>query len=255
MFIEERHRAILGLLGREGKVNVKKLSKTFSMSESMIRKDLQTLEKNGKLKRTYGGAVQLEYHTLVNGEDFITKLYKNKENKTKIAQKVLNLIEDEDIIFLDISSVSYLLVKMLLNSDINVTIVTNMPLIASIIKSAYKQKFIFIGGDYNTQTGGNIGSQAIEQISRYRCRKCFIECSGINLDDGSLTVLNSEDSHTKKAIMSISKESYLLASGLSFKRDGLFSFASLTDFNGIITEIKPDDKNMLLLNQYGVELV
>ena len=46
MFIEERHEVILDMLNKEGKVNVKDLSKTFNISESMIRKDLQSLEKN-----------------------------------------------------------------------------------------------------------------------------------------------------------------------------------------------------------------
>ncbi len=255
MFIEERHEVILDMINKEGKVNVKELSKTFNISESMIRKDLQSLEKNGKLKRTYGGAIQLE-RTLVDEEDFIiTRVYRNREAKSEIAHKALDLIQDDDIIFLDISSTSYLLAKMLVNSNKNITIITNMPLLASMIKSTNEQKFIFIGGDYNTLAGGNIGSQAIEQISKYRCSKCFIGCIGINLDDGSLTALNSEDSHTKKAIMDISKESYLFAPSMYFKQDGLFNFANLIDFKGVITEIKPDDKTMSALNQYGVEVI
>ena len=166
MFIEERHEVILDMLNKEGKVNVKELSKTFNISESMIRKDLQSLEKNGKLKRTYGGAIQLE-RTLVDEEDFIiTRVYRNREAKSEIAHKALDLIQDDDIIFLDISSTSYLLAKMLVNSNKNITIITNIPLLASMIKSTNEQKFIFIGGDYNTLAGGNIGSQAREQISK-----------------------------------------------------------------------------------------
>ena len=45
MFIEERYNHILALLEQNGKVLVKDLSKTFNVSESMIRKDLQLLEK------------------------------------------------------------------------------------------------------------------------------------------------------------------------------------------------------------------
>ena len=45
MFIEERYRYILNLLDQNGKVLVKDLSKEFNVSESMIRKDLQALEK------------------------------------------------------------------------------------------------------------------------------------------------------------------------------------------------------------------
>ena len=254
MFIEERHEMILKLLKENGKVNVKELSKTFGISESMIRKDLQSLEKDNRLQRTYGGAIQIK-RTLIDEEDFIIKRVQiNRDAKLEIAHKSLNLIQNGDIIFLDISSTSYLLAKMLLNSDKKITIITNMPLLASMIKSTNEQKFIFIGGDYNTLVGGNIGSNAIEQISKYRCGKCFIGCIGVNLDDGSLTALNSDDSHTKKAIMDISKESYLFAPSVYFHQDGLYNFANLVDFKGIITE-NPTPEISLILKEYGVELL
>ena len=53
MFTEERHEHILNLLNNNGKVLVKDLSKEFNVSESMIRKDLQFLEKKNLLQRTY----------------------------------------------------------------------------------------------------------------------------------------------------------------------------------------------------------
>ena len=60
MFTEERHEHILNLLNNTGKVLVKDLSKEFNVSESMIRKDLQFLEKKNLLQRTYGGAINIK---------------------------------------------------------------------------------------------------------------------------------------------------------------------------------------------------
>ena len=60
MFTEERHEHILNLLNNNGKVLVKDLSKEFNVSESMIRKDLQFLEKKNLLQRTYGGAINIK---------------------------------------------------------------------------------------------------------------------------------------------------------------------------------------------------
>ena len=56
VFLQERLDKIEELLLIEGKVLVRDLSEQFKVSESMIRKDLQMLEKQGRLKRTYGGA-------------------------------------------------------------------------------------------------------------------------------------------------------------------------------------------------------
>ena len=57
MFMEERLEEILRILKKDGKVLVKDLSVKFNVTEGMIRKDLQKLEQEGLLKRTYGGAI------------------------------------------------------------------------------------------------------------------------------------------------------------------------------------------------------
>ncbi len=59
MFLEERQDKILELLNENGKVLVKELAEMFGVTEDSIRKDLSTLELDGKLKRTYGGAVSI----------------------------------------------------------------------------------------------------------------------------------------------------------------------------------------------------
>ena len=57
MFAEERIEKIIELLNENEKVVVKELSKRFNVTEDCIRKDLKILEKQGILKRTYGGGV------------------------------------------------------------------------------------------------------------------------------------------------------------------------------------------------------
>lgn len=84
MFIEERYNEILNLLHKNGKVNVKDLSQIFDVSESMIRKDLQFLEKDGQLKRTYGGAIQVG-RTIVGSEYFDQRLQINTESKVSLS--------------------------------------------------------------------------------------------------------------------------------------------------------------------------
>ncbi len=59
MFLEERQESIMNLLNTEGKVRVKELSAKFNVTDDCIRKDLGSLEKQGRLKRTYGGAVAI----------------------------------------------------------------------------------------------------------------------------------------------------------------------------------------------------
>ncbi|NMM64904.1 DeoR/GlpR transcriptional regulator [Clostridium sp. P21] len=254
MFIEERHKLILDLLEKDGKVLVKDLSIKFQVSESMIRKDLQVLEKNNLLQRTYGGAINIK-RTIVNAESFSKRVEKNTDLKEIIAKKAYDLIEDGDTIFLDLSSISYFLTKLIMQNRKKVTLITNMVALSSLFNLDSNMNVIFIGGDYNFLEGGNIGSHSIEQIKLYRCNKSFIGCSGIDLRDGSVSSGISEDAGTKKAIISISKESYLMALNERFSLDGIFNFSNITDFHGVITEDLPNNAIMNLVEQYDVNLI
>lgn len=254
MFIEERHKHILDLLERDGKVLVKDLSAQFGVSESMIRKDLQVLEKNNLLQRTYGGAINIK-RTIVNTEALFSRVEKDTDLKAIIANKIYELINDNDTIFLDASSISYLLTKLLIQNNKDITLITNMVEISSLLHLDLKMKVIFIGGNYNSFVGGNIGFHSIEQIKLYSCNKAFIGCSGINLTNGTVSTSLSEDAGTKKAIMNISKEVYLIATNKRFNLDGIFNFSNISDFHSIITEAQPNNNLMNLLKQYDINLV
>ncbi len=253
MFIEERYNHILTLLEQNGKVLVKDLSKTFNVSESMIRKDLQLLEKKNLLQRTYGGAISVN-HKLVNIESFQHRILKNQEIKHQIAQKSLAFIEEEDTIFLDASTTSYMIAKSIIAQDLSLTLITNMTQIASLIPTSSKVKFIFIGGDYNPLVGGCIGSYAIEQIKAYRCTKAFMGCGGIDLSDGTLSTPLSEDAATKKAIMGISKQLYLVTSNQKFETNCSYNFAHIMDVTQIITECTPSVSILSQLKEYNIPM-
>ena len=254
MFIEERYKYILDLLDKDGKVLVKDLSVQFNISESMIRKDLQVLEKKNLLQRTYGGAINIK-RTIVNGESFFKRVEKNTDLKEIIAKKAYDQIKENDTVFLDASSISYILTKLLIKSNKDITLITNMVEISSMIPLDSKIHVIFIGGDYNALERGNIGSHSIDQIKLYRCNKAFIGCSGIDLRYGSISTGESEDAGTKKAIMNISKELSLMATNERSNIDGIFNFSNIIDFHSIITEASPSNTIMTLLEQYDVNLI
>lgn len=254
MFIEERHKQILEQLERNGKVLVKDLSKQFQVSESMIRKDLRVLERNNLLQRTYGGAININ-RTITNPESFLKRVANISDLKEVIARKAYELIKENDTVFLDSSSISYFLTKLLIQNPKKITLITNMVEISSLLHLDIKMQVVFIGGDFNPYVGGNIGSVANEQIKLYRCNKAFLGCSGIDLSDGSVSSGISEDSGTKKTIMSISKELYLMAPNERFNLYGIFNFSNIADFHGIITETAPKDAIMTLLNQYDVNVI
>lgn len=254
MFIEERHKCILELLEHNGKVFVKDLSETFNVSESMIRKDLQSLEKQNLLKRTYGGAIKVT-RQIVNEVSYLKRIHIDIERKEKVALKAYEIINDNDTIFLDASSISYCIAKLIVAEDKRVTIITNMIVLSSVIESTKNIHIIYIGGNYNSIAGGTVGSHSINAIKNYQCNKAFIGCVGINTQNGNLSTSISEDANTKRAIIDISKELYLLVLNKRFNIDAVFNFAKLSEFDSIITENAPDSIIMNELKKHNVHLI
>lgn len=58
--MEERRRSILREVEEKGKVRVAELSKRFGCSEVTIRNDIRSMDMEGLLVRTHGGAVKLD---------------------------------------------------------------------------------------------------------------------------------------------------------------------------------------------------
>lgn len=253
MFIDERLEKIINILNQEGRVYVKDLSTKFNISESMIRKDLQKLEKMGELKRTYGGAI-LE-RKKAESTNIETRLVKNKDIKSQIAEKAFEQIDEGDIIFLDISSINYLLAQFISERNKKVTIVTNMVEITSLFSNNSNTQIICIGGMYHKDLGGVIGSVAIENIVKYRTDKAFIGSCGINLFEKNISNFNLEEGPTKKAIMKYSKKVYIVIENEKFNFDGSYNFARLSDIDAIITESVPDKKITDILTKSDISLL
>ena len=61
MLAIERKNEILAILQKEQRVLVSELSKRYDVTDETIRRDLEKLESEGYVKKTYGGAVLNQY--------------------------------------------------------------------------------------------------------------------------------------------------------------------------------------------------
>ncbi|GKU26290.1 DeoR/GlpR family DNA-binding transcription regulator [Clostridium folliculivorans] len=252
MFAEERLDAIIKILNTEGKLKVKDLSIKFNVTEDCIRKDLKTLENQSLLKRTYGGAVQVRE----SAEDIgvLTRKDADITTKTIIAQKAFNIINHRETIFLDISTTNIILAKLLASSNKQITIVTNMLDIVTVLSKPNNIRVICTGGILNRNLDGFTGAPTIEIISKYKFDKSFIGSCGIDVFDESITTFDIDDGITKRAILESSKKSYVVMEDSKFHMDGNYKFACLSDIDCIITEKAPTEEVQSILSDFNIEV-
>ena len=253
MFLEERQEAILNLLSRDGKVRVKDLSEMFKVTEDCIRKDLGALEKQGKLKRTYGGAVvrRENLHMLEVSKHRNTDV----EAKRRIAQAAVKLIHEKDMVFLDISTSNLAIAELLVKTDRDMTVVTNMIDILVVLARNPKIRLVFAGGKINKSRDGFWGGMTLDFISRLKPDIAFVGAVGVDVKENSVSTYDIEDGINKAAIVRVAKRAYVVAEARKLSNDGNYNYTSLDTLSGLITDSKPADDICEAAEDYGVEII
>ena len=253
MFLEERQQAILELLKNEGKVKVKNLSEFFNVTEDCIRKDLGALERQGKLKRTYGGAVlqreNLHMHEVAKHRD------RDVDAKRKIAQAALKLIGERDMVFLDISTSNLAVAELLVKDERDITVATNMIDILVTLSRKPNVKLIFVGGTLNKSHDGFWGNLAFDFISKLKPDIAFVGAVGVDVMENSVSTYNIEDGVNKAAIIRHSKKAYVVAEARKLNSDGNYNYTTLDTLSGLITDQKPSKDICNAAEKYGVQII
>ena len=253
MFLEERQAKILEMLERNGKVLVKELAEIFSVTEDSIRKDLSTLELDGKLKRTYGGAVTIEEKLQMTEAN--RRRISDIEAKRKIAAAAVKLMQPQDLIFLDISTISIAIAQILEKTENNYKIMTNMVDVLVMLARNPKINLFFAGGQINQSRDGFSDALNMEFISNFRPDISFIGAFGVDIKKNSLTSRDTAGGIHKARMIDISKSSYVIAESGKIGVVGTYNFATLDKVTGIITEVKLPDKLATIAEQLGVKII
>ena len=203
MLKSERKQLILEELSKHKIVSLEKLVGLLDTSESTVRRDLDELESENKLRRVHGGA-ELP-HSLQEEETIQEKSVKNLQEKKLIAQKASSLIKEKDVIFVDAGSTTAFLIKELEQKDI--TVVTNsihhaVQLVDKLIPT------VIIGGGVKMTTDASIGGVALNQINQLHFDRAFIGMNGV--DEGYFTTPDMEEGAVKRAILENAKQTYVL---------------------------------------------
>ncbi|MFC3929043.1 DeoR/GlpR family DNA-binding transcription regulator [Streptococcus caprae] len=203
MLKSERKRFITDKIREENTVSLEELTNLLETSESTIRRDLDELESENKLRRVHGGAERIAslQEELSNQE----KSIKNVQEKMAIAKEALAQIDEGDVVFIDAGTTTELLVRELTFKQ--VTVVTNSIHHASKLVERGIQTII-IGGFVKQSTDASVGQLAVEQIKRLNFDKAFLGMNGV--DENFFTTPDLEEAVIKQLIIENARKAYVL---------------------------------------------
>ncbi|MDS0525205.1 DeoR/GlpR family DNA-binding transcription regulator [Clostridium sp. SHJSY1] len=235
MLTEERHRLILSKLENESVVYVNDLVNYLKSSESTIRRDLNTLHNQGKLKKVHGGATSLNQES-INTKEEIVELRQNLnlDEKLKIAKEAAKLIKPNDMVYLDAGTTTELMIGFI--EEKNAVFVTNGIVHAKKLIQNHCKTFI-LGGELKLTTEAIVGVEAINSLRKYNFTKAFLGTNGIDIERGYTTPDISE-AMVKEEAMYRSKKSYILCDKSKFKLISSITFGEINKAIIITTKLK-----------------
>jgi DeoR family transcriptional regulator, fructose operon transcriptional repressor len=240
VLVAERQQKIVELVNIRKSIRVSELSESFNVTEETIRRDLEKLEKENKLKRSHGGAVSIQEEDPDVSEREIT----NVNEKKAIANAAAELVESGDRIILDASTTAWYMAKALPN--IPLTVITNSIKVSIELSKKDKIEVISTGGRLNTKSMSYLGPLAERSLDMYHVNKCFMSCKGLHLENG-LSDSNEEQALLKKKMAEQSDQVTVMVDSSKFGVKGFSKIAPLSKARQIITdsEINPGVKAKL----------
>lgn len=216
----------------KGRVESSVLAEVLDVSLETVRRDLTTLERQGHLRRTHGGAV------LIQKMPFDSKLAARAqlmiEEKRRIAKAALEFLPTEGSILLDGGSTTAMLAD-LLPEDSGLTVVTNSLPIASLLGGNRTITLQVTGGVVRERSQCLVGRWALETLRQIRVDVGFIGTNGLSIERG-LSTLDEREAQVKHAMIEASRETIALADHSKIGVDDFCTFAALRDVEVLITD-------------------
>ena len=249
--VERRHKIVIQIQ-EEKKVLVQELAIKFSVTEETIRRDLEKLEDQGILKRTYGGAIVNEGTNVDIPLDMREVI--NKEGKVNIAERVEEEIKDGDTIMLDSSSTAYYVAKCLRKSNKRVTLITNSLKVITDLQDYKNINLILAGGVFRESSKSFTGKWAQSIIKNYYVNKAIICCKGIDIERGVMDS-NEEEAEVKKVMVNSASKVILVVDSIKFDKSSFVNIVQFKDIDYIYTDKDVNDKWKKVLKNNKIELI
>ena len=237
MSSEERRAAILSMLDRATSVQVTQLAEAFGVSRVTARADLDVLARDGKLRRTHGGAVSLSKTLTVSVQE--RRINVNAEAKRSIARLAAPLVEDGDSVLVDSGTTALELVRAI-SGRTGVTVVTDDFTIADYVdRTAPSLDVIMLGGSLRKGHRYTAGPLAMRTLEVLHPRKAFVTPTSYVPGRGLMT--NNQDmAELKRAFLTCADRTFVLMDQSKVGAPGLLWFGTLRGVEAVVMDADPD---------------
>lgn len=249
MLVGQRRAHLLRLLDETGKIVAKDAAAELGISEDSIRRDLRDLAAEGLCQRVYGGALPVSPAVA----DYTTRHSVEPGGKRAVAVTAAGLVRPGSTLILD-GGTTALAVAEALPRDLECTVITNSPTVASALLQHPSADLFLLGGRVFKHSAVACGAAAVEAAQNVSADLCLIGVTGVHPEAG-LTTGDAEDAAMKRALAARAAETYVLASSEKIGTASPYRVLPWGQVTGVITDAAPTDEVIKQLSALDVEIL
>ncbi|MHC1693251.1 MAG: DeoR/GlpR family DNA-binding transcription regulator [Sphaerochaetaceae bacterium] len=253
MLAVERLSAIEKALNTNDCVSVADLSRSFSVTEETIRRDLEKIVTNDPtVVRVHGGAYKIK--TFDHEAPYQLREQMLVEEKERIAKASFSRLVEGDTIMLDSSTTALHLAQCIKQNTLKLSVITNSLRIASELSDCDHTNLIVTGGAFRQSSRSFVGYATTNMLKDLHADKAFVSCSGVHEKFG-LTDNNESEAQVRRLMLANSDHRFLLVDSDKFGRCKNFHITDVSGVHAFLTNKEPDRNLKELLAHNQVELI
>lgn len=248
----DRLESIRTIVKTEKRVVVSELSKQFDVTEETIRRDLEKLEKEGLVTRTYGGAV-LNMGDAVIRINYNRRAQTNVEEKRAIARIAADLLPKHGAaIGADSSSTVMETVHLISNREDLLLMTYSANILRELADADIK--IMSTGGFLNKKSYSFQGVIARNTIQDYNTDVVLVSCKGLQLNAGIFDS-DEDEAEIKRLLVAKSQKVILLADHTKFDQVAFAKLFDLDQVDIVVTDRRPSDEWVSQFAAYNIDLL
>jgi DeoR/GlpR family transcriptional regulator of sugar metabolism len=246
---EERHRRILEIVEREGRVVAAQLQDLLHVSGYTVRRDLDELAGAGRLQRVHGGAL---------ARSTVPRTYEARSveavsGKIATAKAAATLLQPDQVAILDGGSTALQLVEAI-PDDHTGTFITHSPPIAAALGRFPGVEVIMVGGRLDRRAMVTLGAQTLATFRSVTADICFLGLWSLHAEHG---ISNGyyEEAEVERVMMERADRVVGLASREKLGTVAHFTVAPATALTHLATEPDVAPEIVRPFGDLGIHLV
>jgi len=259
LYIHERWGLIINMLHATKVTSVDSFASALKVSPATIRRDLNELHSEGRLRRVRGGAIATEPNEALGDPYFglsgqlsqADNLELNLAKKIAIGQKAASMIEDNDSIIIDGGSTTVHMTQHIEAANLMV-LTTSIPIMTSLLGRP-KLRILIAGGEVFQEQALVLDPYSHGIVNKFSATKLFIGAQAVTMrglmQTDPLLVQNEQQ------LISRAEKVIVLADSSKFEAKASLSVCGLEAIDTVVTDSGLSENARKMLIDYDIEIV